>query len=67
MGLCDYLVDGPFLLAERDLSLKFRGSRNQRYLDLNRSRLAGRPVPASEQPPLSPRRFAPKSAFSHLG
>ena len=25
------------------------------------------PVPAAEQPPLSPRRFAPKSAFSRLG
>lgn len=30
----DYLVDGPFVLAERDLSLKFRGSRNQRLLHL---------------------------------
>ena len=67
LGLCDYLIDGPFLLAARDLSLTFRGRRNQRYLDLNRSRLAGRPVPAAEQPPLSPRRFAPKSAFSRLG
>lgn len=26
----DYLVDGPFILEERDLSLTFRGSRNQR-------------------------------------
>ena len=58
LALCDYLVDGPFLLAERDLYLRFRGSRNQRYLDLNRSRLAGRPVPVPEQPPLSPRSYA---------
>ena len=29
----DALVDGPFILAERNLSLKFRGSNNQRLLD----------------------------------
>lgn len=30
----DILVDGPFILAARDLSLEFRGSRNQRIIDL---------------------------------
>jgi anaerobic ribonucleoside-triphosphate reductase activating protein len=30
----DVLIDGPFILAERDLSLNFRGSRNQRLLRL---------------------------------
>ena len=30
----DVLIDGPFILAERDLSIKFRGSRNQRLLHL---------------------------------
>lgn len=30
----DALIDGPFVLAERDLTLKFRGSRNQRLLRL---------------------------------
>ena len=35
--LCDVIVDGPFLLAERDLSLRFRGSRNQRIIDVHRS------------------------------
>lgn len=29
----DLLIDGPFILAERDLTLQFRGSRNQRLLD----------------------------------
>lgn len=29
----DTLVDGPFILAERNLSLKFRGSNNQHILD----------------------------------
>lgn len=30
----DALIDGPFILKERDLSLKYRGSRNQRLLHL---------------------------------
>ena len=40
----DVLVDGPFRLAERTLSLKWRGSRNQRVLDLRKSLEAGKPV-----------------------
>ena len=32
LGIIDYLVDGPFILAEKDLTLEFRGSRNQRFL-----------------------------------
>ena len=34
---CDYLIDGPFVLAQRSLELKFRGSRNQRFIDVKRS------------------------------
>ncbi|MDR2863877.1 MAG: anaerobic ribonucleoside-triphosphate reductase activating protein [Puniceicoccales bacterium] len=34
----DVLVDGPFILAERDLTLPFRGSRNQRILKLSELR-----------------------------
>ena len=30
----DALIDGPFILKKRDLSLKFRGSKNQRLLHL---------------------------------
>ncbi|HIU63537.1 MAG TPA: anaerobic ribonucleoside-triphosphate reductase activating protein [Candidatus Avacidaminococcus intestinavium] len=33
----DVLVDGPFILAERDLTLPFRGSTNQRILDVPKS------------------------------
>ena len=33
LKLCDTLIDGPFLLAERDLELRFRGSRNQRIIE----------------------------------
>lgn len=31
----DVIIDGPFIQAERDLSLQFRGSRNQRMLSKN--------------------------------
>lgn len=34
LSCTNYLVDGPFILAERDLTLKYRGSRNQRILDV---------------------------------
>lgn len=34
----DVLVDGEFILAKRDLNLKFRGSSNQRLIDLNETR-----------------------------
>ena len=38
----DLLIDGPFLIGERDLSLLFRGSRNQRILNLKEMRAAGK-------------------------
>ena len=34
----DVLIDGPFILAEKDLTLAFRGSRNQRIIDLKSER-----------------------------
>ena len=37
----DILIDGPFIKAERDISLAFRGSRNQRIIDLNKTRSQG--------------------------
>ena len=33
----DILVDGPFVEALKDISLKFRGSSNQRVIDMNKS------------------------------
>ena len=33
----DVLVDGRFILKERDLSLLFRGSRNQRLIDMKKT------------------------------
>lgn len=38
------LVDGPFIEGEKDLTLAFRGSRNQRLIDLPRSLVAAEPV-----------------------
>ena len=35
--LCDVLVDGRYVEAERDLSLHFRGSGNQRIIDVAES------------------------------
>lgn len=42
--LIDVLIDGRFVLEERDLTLRFRGSRNQRILDLPASMRAKTPV-----------------------
>ena len=36
----DVLVDGPFLQEQKDISLAFRGSRNQRILRLRNGKLA---------------------------
>lgn len=47
LDLLDYLIDGKFILKERDLSLHFRGSRNQRYIDLNETRKTGEIVQIS--------------------
>ena len=37
----DVLIDGPFVLAERTLSLRFRGSKNQRAIDVPASLKSG--------------------------
>lgn len=42
----DLLVDGRFELAQRSLELKFRGSRNQRILDVPKSLAAGKAAEA---------------------
>ena len=44
LPLVDVLVDGPFVEGERDISLSFRGSRNQRILTLS----CGLPVKGRE-------------------
>jgi len=40
----DVLVDGPFVLAKRTLEARFRGSSNQRLIDVKKSLSAGEVV-----------------------
>ena len=44
LSLIDVLVDGPFILERRNLALTFRGSENQRVLDMKKTLAEGRPV-----------------------
>jgi anaerobic ribonucleoside-triphosphate reductase activating protein len=44
LELTDVLVDGPFVRSLRDETLLFRGSRNQRLVDVPRSLKAGKVV-----------------------
>ncbi len=41
LALLDVLVDGRFEEEQKDISLRFRGSRNQRLIDMRSSREAG--------------------------
>ena len=47
----DVLVDGRFILEERDLSLLFRGSRNQRLIDVQKSLESGKVTLVNETNP----------------
>ena len=38
LSYIDILVDGPFIQERKNLSLKFRGSENQRVIDLKKSK-----------------------------
>lgn len=37
LSYADYLVDGPFILEQRDITLPFRGSTNQRIINIQKS------------------------------
>ena len=44
LSLIDILVDGPYIEEQRDITLQFRGSRNQRIIDLRRTLDSGKTV-----------------------
>lgn len=44
LELADVIVDGPFILAQRNLTLPYRGSENQRVIDMVKTREAGEVV-----------------------
>ena len=55
LELADILVDGKFVLAEKDVKLRFRGSRNQRILELKESLKENRPVHSRYENPIKHR------------
>lgn len=42
--LADILIDGKFILEQKDLSLKFKGSKNQRIIDVVKSLEQGKVI-----------------------
>ena len=44
LQLLDVLIDGPFLMREKSLEIAFRGSRNQRIINVPESLKAGKVV-----------------------
>ena len=44
LKLTDVLVDGPFIMAQKSLDVKWRGSKNQRLIDVAASLAAGTAV-----------------------
>lgn len=44
LAYADILIDGPFVMAKRSLDIKFRGSSNQRIIDVQQSLVEGHAV-----------------------
>ena len=49
LSCIDILIDGRFMPEEKDISLQFRGSRNQRVIDMNRTRQSGKITPCNNE------------------
>lgn len=41
LSMIDVLVDGPFIEDQKDITLKFKGSANQRVIDMEKTRATG--------------------------
>ena len=50
LACIDVLVDGPFVQEQKDITLRFRGSANQRIIDMNATRRAGHVVLWADDP-----------------
>ena len=48
LGMLDYLVDGRFIQSQRDLTLLFRGSSNQRVIDMPKTLEKGQVILAEK-------------------
>lgn len=44
LSLLDVVVDGEFIQEQKNISLRFRGSENQRVIDVKRSLKAGKVI-----------------------
>ena len=61
LGNIDILVDGPFVEEQKDITLRFRGSANQRIIDMNRTRAAGHAVLWEDDPIFATHSMEPTS------
>ncbi|MEI3529581.1 MAG: anaerobic ribonucleoside-triphosphate reductase activating protein [Bacilli bacterium] len=53
LNLIDVLIDGPFILKQKSLDLKFRGSKNQRLIDVPKTLESNEIVLVTEKEPIS--------------
>ena len=44
LEVTDFLIDGPFILEQKDWEIKFRGSSNQRYINCQESLKNGKAI-----------------------
>lgn len=60
LGLVDVLVDGPFVNDLRDITLRFKGSSNQRLIDVPATRQAGRVALWQDDPVFAQHSMGPR-------
>ena len=49
LAMCDVVVDGPYIEEQRDITLAFRGSKNQRLIDVKETLKQGKVVVLNEE------------------